>query len=63
MKLSKRDLQQVFDLAHGNFMNYAPGELNNQEFLARCYLDAAISVLGIGVQVEYPQKKIAEPVD
>lgn len=63
MKITKRELQQICDAARANFQEFSPlkGGLSYDEFLGRCYLAASAKVLG--VEVEFPDLKIAEPVD
>lgn len=63
MKISKRELQQICDIARANFRDFSPstGELTYDEFLGKCYLDAVSKVLKI--DVEFPDRKPVEPVD
>ena len=65
MKLSKRDLHDIYDLAHATLLELSPkqGGLNQQEFVAKCFLIASKKVLGITEEIEFPVKSLAEPVE
>lgn len=65
MKLSRFDLQRIFDIARDNFLELSPaqGGLTSQEFVAKCYLIACKKHLGIEVDLEFPIKSIPEPVE
>lgn len=65
MKLTRRDLRDIFDAAHSNVLELSPakGELTQQEFIAKCYLLSCKKILGLNVDIEFPEKSVPEPVE
>ncbi len=61
MKLSNNDLQIIFSLAKQYYVNDDKGDLDDQQFIARCYLHAVSSHLKI--DVELPERVFAEPTE
>lgn len=61
-KISKLDLQLIHDMAKDNFINFDKKDLNNSQFMAKCYLEASAFILGLGKR-EYEERTIVEPVE
>lgn len=60
--ITKNDLRHIVHLAQNNFLNLSAGELNNSEFVAKCYLEACASFLGLK-DYEYEEKIPYSPAD
>ncbi len=60
--ITKKDLQSIARLAHNYFMDLANKDLDNAEFIAKCYLEACSGILGIK-NYEYEEKIPYIPAD
>lgn len=65
MKMSRRDLQDIFNLAREYFLelSLSQGGLSSQEFNAKCYLLACQKFLNVEANIEFPINKVPEPVE
>lgn len=62
LKLCKQSLQTLFSIAKQNFVDDTKGDLDDQQFIAQCYVKALCTMTGI--QIELPEPRIiAEPVE
>lgn len=62
MKLNKTDLQSVFSIAKEYYISDDKGELDNQQFIAKCYTKALATVLHL--EIAMPEERIfAEPTE
>lgn len=48
-EVSKRELSEIFSLAHQNYVtcDLQKKDLNNQQFVTWCYVQAAAKLLGV----------------
>jgi hypothetical protein len=63
MKVTKLELQMIFSGAKQNYIDDTPGELDNQQYQAQCYVKSVLQVLQIKVDVEFPTRISIEPVE
>lgn len=63
MKISARTLQNMFDMARDHYTQDTPIGLDNQQFMARCYLLAAASLLQVKEPLEFPEEKLVLPAE
>ena len=61
-KISNKDLQNIFYLAHANYVNSSQKDMNHQEFVARCYLEACAKTLD-ATDIEFEEKIPYSPAD
>lgn len=60
--ITKNDLTLIAEMALDIFKEKAVGELNNSQFIAKCYLEASAHVLKLGKR-EYEERNPYEPAD
>lgn len=53
MKITKLDLDDIFHLAHREFVNEAMGNLTEKQFRTKCYVEAIRVVLKLDITAEY----------
>lgn len=61
MLLTNRELQLIFDATKKHFLDDSKDQLDNQQFIARCYVKAIADKLG--VSVEFEKRVLIEPVE
>lgn len=61
-KISDKDLQQIFEIAHLFYVNSTQQGLSHQQFVAKCYLEACAKVLGVS-NLQFQEKLPYSAVD
>lgn len=61
-KITKNDLKIIVDLARNNFIDLSVNDLDNAEFIAKCYLEACAGFLKFK-GYEYEEKIPYIPAD
>lgn len=61
-KLTKQELDEVNYIAGKYFVDDSPGDLDAQQFRAKCIVNAVCMVLNIQ-GVEFPQDRIVESIN
>lgn len=56
IELTPQDLGVIFSMATQNFVDLAYGDLDKQEFAARCWLMAINSRLNLGLDINIEQR-------
>lgn len=61
MKITDEQLIAIYSQARDNFVNDSAGHLDSQQFVVKCYMKAADSVLKLNL--EFPERFNIEPVE
>lgn len=61
MLITKKDLQLIFDLARNEYINSSSEGLDGQQFNAKCYLNAVLTFLKIGDNIEFEKRVFPSP--
>lgn len=63
-KISKRELQEIFDFAHKIYFESSVDNITHQQFIAKCYLKACAKFLGVPISdLEFDERIPYEPAD
>jgi len=62
-KLTTRDLNTVFSIAKQNTVDLSDRGLDSQAFIAKCWIMAVDTFLGLADTVEFPKQTFPEPED
>lgn len=54
-KVSDKDLQKIFEMAHIYYVNSTQQGLSHQQFVAKCYLEACAKILDV-TELEFEEK-------
>lgn len=64
MKINKAQLDTIRNIAIRNFVDIPnDGILDDKQFIAKCWVEATITGLRLGLEVEYPEKKNNESIE
>jgi hypothetical protein len=56
LEITQKDLSEIYQFSHLNFVNSSQKELTHNEFVVKCYLNAVVTFLnknGLKIDVSY----------
>jgi hypothetical protein len=55
MKITERQLTDIFAIAKQRYIDNAQGRISGQAFMAKCYVDAIDTVLHLNLDLQFPE--------